>query len=57
MFESVLPEEVIGVVNNLASKLGDFYLADGTGLALQLGHRRSVDLDFSRKRSLTQISF
>lgn len=23
-----------------------FYLADGTGLALQIGHRRSVDLDF-----------
>jgi hypothetical protein len=23
-----------------------FYLAGGTGLALQLGHRRSVDLDF-----------
>jgi hypothetical protein len=23
-----------------------FYLARGTGLALQLGHRRSVDLDF-----------
>jgi hypothetical protein len=24
----------------------DFYLAGGTGLALQIGHRRSVDLDF-----------
>lgn len=24
----------------------DFYLAGGTGLALRLGHRRSVDLDF-----------
>ena len=24
----------------------DFYLAGGTALALQLGHRRSVDLDF-----------
>jgi hypothetical protein len=24
-----------------------FYLAGGTALALQLGHRRSVDLDFS----------
>jgi len=23
-----------------------FYLAGGTALALQLGHRRSVDLDF-----------
>lgn len=26
--------------------LGSFYLAGGTGLALYLGHRRSVDLDF-----------
>lgn len=29
-----------------ASVLGSFYLAGGTGLALHLGHRRSVDLDF-----------
>jgi len=28
------------------SLLEDFYLAGGTGLALQTGHRRSVDLDF-----------
>lgn len=28
------------------SILRDFYLAGGTGLALQLGHRRSIDLDF-----------
>lgn len=26
--------------------LSDFYLAGGTALALQLGHRKSVDLDF-----------
>ena len=29
-----------------ASLLDQFYLAGGTGLALQLGHRRSHDLDF-----------
>jgi len=28
------------------SALKDFYLAGGTGLALSVGHRRSVDLDF-----------
>ena len=28
------------------SLLDGFYLAGGTGLALQLGHRRSLDLDF-----------
>jgi len=26
--------------------LKDFYLAGGTGLSLQLGHRKSIDLDF-----------
>lgn len=29
---------------------GDWYLAGGTALALQTGHRRSVDLDFFTKR-------
>ena len=39
-------------VERLAGRLAkvgiftDFYLADGTGLALLLSHRRSVDLDF-----------
>jgi hypothetical protein len=31
---------------NAASLLRGFYLAGGTGLALTLGHRRSMDLDF-----------
>lgn len=28
------------------AEIGSFYLAGGTGLALRLGHRLSVDLDF-----------
>ena len=32
-----------------ASILSDFYLAGGTGLALQFGHRISEDLDFFKK--------
>lgn len=31
---------------NMLSLLSDFYLAGGTALALHLGHRKSVDLDF-----------
>ena len=31
------------------ASLGDFYLAGGTGLALQFGHRISEDLDFFTK--------
>ena len=29
-----------------------FYLAGGTALALQIGHRTSLDLDFYTKKSL-----
>lgn len=46
MFENVLPENAIKVIDQLSDKLGDFYLAGGTGLAIQLGHRKSLDLDF-----------
>jgi hypothetical protein len=33
-----------------------FYLAGGTGLALQLGHRRSVDFDFFSARPFRAVS-
>lgn len=46
MFEEVLPEAAIEVVDDLSSRFKGLYLAGGTGLALQLGHRRSEDLDF-----------
>ena len=43
----VLPDGWARATNELASRsvLQGFYLAGGTGLALQMGHRRSVDLD------------
>ena len=31
--------------------LNEFYLSGGTGLSLQLGHRKSEDLDFFSKNS------
>ena len=34
-----------------------FYLAGGTGLALQLGHRRSEDFDFFRAPALVPQDF
>ncbi|MDI6767924.1 MAG: nucleotidyl transferase AbiEii/AbiGii toxin family protein [Bacteroidota bacterium] len=46
MFEEVISKEMIEVVNELQPHLSEFYLAGGTGLALQLRHRRSIDLDF-----------
>jgi len=38
-------EATLGALRD-ASLLDHFYLAGGTGLALQIGHRRSHDLDF-----------
>ncbi|TEB09100.1 nucleotidyl transferase AbiEii/AbiGii toxin family protein [Pelotomaculum propionicicum] len=35
----------------------DFYLAGGTGLALQIKHRRSLDLDFFQNKLDEKISF
>ncbi len=46
MFKEVLSPEAISVIEFLSPNLNTFYLAEGTGLALQLGHRRSDDLDF-----------
>ena len=49
---NVLPDGWARAVNELAARsvLEEFYLAGGTGLALQFGHRRSVDLDLFRER-------
>lgn len=35
------------------AKFGEFYLVGGTGLALQIGHRLSVDFDFFSKKELS----
>ena len=47
----VLPAEWSRASGALASRsaLDGFYLAGGTGLALQFGHRRSADLDLFRE--------
>lgn len=46
MFENVLSKEVINAIDIISPLLGNFYLAGGTGLSLQLGHRKSEDMDF-----------
>lgn len=47
----VLPSDWGAAADRLASRsvFEGFYLAGGTGLALHLGHRRSVDLDLFRE--------
>jgi hypothetical protein len=48
MFDNVLPPASLELLRDLDGELErlGFYLAGGTGLALQLGHRVSEDLDF-----------
>lgn len=48
MFTEVLPENLQKCLALLGEtpEISPFYLAGGTGLALQLGHRVSYDLDF-----------
>jgi len=46
MFENVVSQGMLKVIDTISPFLKDFYLAGGTGLAIQLGHRISIDLDF-----------
>lgn len=53
--KKVLTKDAESLLNILSSAkfINDFYLAGGTGLALQICHRRSVDFDFfSQKNKL-----
>lgn len=47
MFEKVLTSEQVALAEKLFPEMKDFYLAGGTALALQLGHRRSIDFDLA----------
>ena len=51
MHEETLYLETKNVLERIRAEgiLKDFYLAGGTALALQLGHRKSIDLDFFSK--------
>ncbi|HSB07522.1 MAG TPA: nucleotidyl transferase AbiEii/AbiGii toxin family protein [Thermodesulfobacteriota bacterium] len=53
MFKDALPEKLEGVLRKITPvvRTERFYLAGGTGLALQIGHRVSEDLDFFRDTS------
>ncbi len=46
IYYQVLSEETKKILPIFKIIKKDFYLAGGTGLALQLGHRKSYDLDF-----------
>lgn len=55
----ILDERALVVSQRLAASelMDDYYLAGGTALALQLRHRRSLDLDFFQKGTSETIAF
>lgn len=57
MFKEVLTKEQIKLLPLLQKFSTDYYLAGGTAIALQIGHRRSIDFDLFTEREIkrTQI--
>ena len=49
----IFPQEQADLFNTLCRLewISDFYLVGGTALALQMGHRRSLDFDFFRSKN------
>lgn len=52
MFYDILDKKRLEVLPLLGEFKEDFYLAGGTALALQLGHRDSVDFDFFTDKNI-----
>lgn len=57
MLTRILDHHGLKVLTRLrkSTLIADFYLAGGTGLALQLGHRKSLDLDFFQRSTAPEI--
>jgi len=47
MFENVLTQEQTTLAERLFPEIKGFYLVGGTAIALQIGHRRSLDFDLA----------
>jgi predicted nucleotidyltransferase component of viral defense system len=56
MFYNILDKQRLDILPFLRNFKEDFYLAGGTGLALQLGHRDSIDFDFFSKEDINTES-
>ena len=52
MHYEILDKNRIAILQLLKNFKNDFYLAGGTGLALQIGHRDSIDFDFFTDRHI-----
>ncbi len=53
MIESFLAHEQMVLAERLLPEMEDFYLAGGTALALQIGHRRSLDFDLASSKQIS----
>ena len=51
MHQEVLADQALPLIDRISQQIHSFYLAGRTGLALQLGHRVSEDLDFFSKEN------
>lgn len=52
MFYNILDKKRIAILPLLTFFKKDYYLAGGTALALQIGHRDSIDFDFFSKKDI-----
>jgi len=52
MFYDILDEKRLAILPLLKNFKDGYYLAGGTGLALQLGHRDSIDFDFFSQENI-----
>ena len=55
LYYNILDDERKNILHLLRCFKKDFYLAGGTGLALQIGHRDSVDFDFFTKKDFSAL--
>ncbi len=52
LYYNILDEKRVNILNHLKYFKNNFYLAGGTALALQIGHRDSIDFDFFTKNDI-----
>jgi hypothetical protein len=55
MFYNILDKKRFAILPLLKNFKASFYLAGGTGLALQLGHRDSIDFDFFSLKDIDTV--
>ncbi len=56
LFYNILDRKSKYILDNLKEFKNHFYLAGGTGLALQIGHRKSDDFDFFTHKEFSEIN-